>query len=67
MNLRGGLGYLILMVTLAIYSTLSATAFNSPSNPRAAPEYLIGATSIEKSAIQYKYDRETTLLGCTVM
>ena len=39
MNLGGGgdLGYLAWTVTTALYATLSSSAFNSPSNTKAAP------------------------------
>ena len=65
-NLGGGhLGYLELMLTPAMYDTLSATYFVSPVNPGASPVFHFKSTIIEQTSICYKFDKKTALFTLT--
>ena len=56
----GTLGYLVLVVTPAIYNTLSATPFVPPPNPGAAPTVPPGTTGIAQTRIRYNFDATTS-------
>ena len=59
-NLGGGaLGYLGITVEPAIYTTLSATPFQTPPNPGATPVFPVGATSPAIANIRVVFVEET--------
>ena len=55
----GRLGHLWLTLKPEVYATLSATAFNPPPNPGAAPEIPPNSTAAQISSIRYDFDADT--------